>query len=120
MRNGKENKKVETVRYVLSCNDAYGTWSDRGEGSRCKENPTTCESCRRKRRQDQNLGDGMTIKEEELLTDGDKYYLKHNDTDNKDGKNWEAYQERGTEVTSTNAKDKGVWVQTNLGASYPD
>ena len=65
------------------------------------------------------VGDGMTIKEEELLTDGDKYYLQHNGTDNKDGKNWEAYQERGTEVTSTNAKDKGVWVQIDLGASYP-
>ena len=65
------------------------------------------------------VGDGMTIKEEELLTDGDKYYLQHNDTANKDGTSWEAYQERGTEVTSTNAKDKGVWVQIDLGASYP-
>ena len=36
-----------------------------------------------------------------LLTDGDKYYLQHDATGNKEGNNWENYQEQGTEVTST-------------------
>ena len=65
------------------------------------------------------VGENMNLKDENLLTDGDKYYLQHDATGNKEGSNWENYQEQGTEVTSTAEGEKGVWVQVDLGASYP-
>ena len=65
------------------------------------------------------VGENMDLKNADLLTDGDKYYLQHDATGNKEGNNWENYQEQGTEVTSTAEGKKGVWVQVDLGASYP-
>ncbi|MFR7585751.1 MAG: glycoside hydrolase family 98 domain-containing protein, partial [Mediterraneibacter gnavus] len=44
---------------------------------------------------------------------------QHDATGNKEGNNWENYQEQGTEVTSTAEGKNGVWVQVDLGASYP-
>ena len=65
------------------------------------------------------VGENMDLKNADLLTDGDKYYLQHDATGNKEGNNWENYQEQGTEVTSTAEGKNGVWVQVDLGASYP-
>ena len=55
------------------------------------------------------VGENMDLKNADLLTDGDKYYLQHDATGNKEGNNWENYQEQGTEVTSTaEGKKRGV------------
>lgn len=118
MRNGKENKKVKLFGMSCLAMTLMALGATEAKAADAKKTPPLVNLAEEKDVKIK-VGDGMTIKEEELLTDGDKYYLQHNDTDNKDGKNWEAYQERGTEVTSTNAKDKGVWVQIDLGASYP-
>ena len=54
----------------------------------------------------------MDLKNADLLTDGDKYYLQHDATGNKEGNNWENYQEQGTEVTSTaEGKKRGVGIR---------
>ncbi len=67
---------------------------------------------------------GRALTSPELLTDEDKYYLKHNEDGNlvqgslvqgHQGKNgWEAYVEQGAKMP----KDAD-WIQLDLGASYP-
>lgn len=49
-----------------------------------------------------------------LLTDGDKYYLQHNNTANKIENKWEEHREQGTTIHS-----KSGWIQVDLGNSYP-
>ncbi len=63
--------------------------------------------------------DEQTTTQKGLLTDGDKYYLKHNDTANKvasgnNGQNWEEYKEQGATINA-----KSGWIQVDLGNSYP-
>ena len=65
------------------------------------------------------VGENMDLKNADLLTDGDKYYLQHDATGNKEGNNWENYQETGNRSHQHCRREKGVWVQVDLGASYP-
>lgn len=57
---------------------------------------------------------GRALTNPEYLTDGDKYYLQHNENGNKTNGAWETYQEKGAV-----AHGQWVWIQLDLGASYP-
>ena len=57
---------------------------------------------------------GRSLTNPEYLTDGDKYYLQHNENGNKTNGAWETYQEKGAV-----AHGQWVWIQLDLGASYP-
>ncbi|MBR6770189.1 MAG: chitobiase/beta-hexosaminidase C-terminal domain-containing protein [Lachnospiraceae bacterium] len=56
----------------------------------------------------------QSVTNPEYLTDGDKYYLEHNSTGNKNGNSWEAYNEKGAVV-----QGGYIWLQLDLGESYP-
>ena len=99
---------------------ADGIWGNRSpcRCGRCKKAPPLVNLAEEKDVK-VTVGENMDLKNADLLTDGDKYYLQHDATGNKEGNNWENYQEQGTEVTSTAEGKNGVWVQVDLGASYP-
>lgn len=60
--------------------------------------------------------EGTTLNNVGKLTDGDKYGLIYNSTTNKNGGTWETYNEVDN---STTASGNRVWIQLDLGASYP-
>lgn len=65
------------------------------------------------------VGTDMTLTNPEKLTDGDKYNLQHDKTVNKDNGKWEKYIEDGAVTTVTGQSGQPVWIQMDLGASYP-
>lgn len=120
MKTRKEGSKARLLG--LSCMalvlTAFGVTGVRADAADAKKAPPLVNLAEEKDVK-VTVGENMNLKDENLLTDGDKYYLQHDATGNKEGSNWENYQEQGTEVTSTAEGEKGVWVQVDLGASYP-
>lgn len=120
MKTRKEGSKARLLG--LSCMalvlTAFGVTGVRADAADAKKAPPLVNLAEEKDVK-VTVGENMDLKNADLLTDGDKYYLQHDATGNKEGNNWENYQEQGTEVTSTAEGKKGVWVQVDLGASYP-
>lgn len=120
MKTRKEGSKARLLG--LSCMalvlTAFGVTGVRADAADAKKAPPLVNLAEEKDVK-VTVGENMDLKNADLLTDGDKYYLQHDATGNKEGNNWENYQEQGTEVTSTAEGKNGVWVQVDLGASYP-
>ena len=106
MKTRKEGSKARLLG--LSCMalvlTAFGVTGVRADAADAKKAPPLVNLAEEKDVK-VTVGENMDLKNADLLTDGDKYYLQHDATGNKEGNNWENYQEQGTEVTSiTNIK----------------
>lgn len=100
--NQKRREQSQITRTVMHGACADGIWGNRSpcRCGRCKKAPPLVNLAEEKDVK-VTVGENMDLKNADLLTDGDKYYLQHDATGNKEGNNWENYQEQGTEVTST-------------------
>ena len=94
---GRDLLGLSCMALVLT---AFGVTGVRADAADAKKAPPLVNLAEERMSKSQS-GENMDLKNADLLTDGDKYYLQHDATGNKEGNNWENYQEQGTEVTST-------------------
>ncbi len=95
MKTRKEGSKARLLG--LSCMalvlTAFGVTGVRADAADAKKAPPLVNLAEEKDVK-VTVGENMDLKNADLLTDGDKYYLQHDATGNKEGNNWENY--RGT------------------------
>ena len=95
MKTRKEGSKARLLG--LSCMalvlTAFGVTGVRADAADAKKAPPLVNLAEEKDVK-VTVGENMNLKDENLLTDGDKYYLQHDATGNKEGSNWENYQNR--------------------------
>ena len=95
MKTRKEGSKARLLG--LSCMalvlTAFGVTGVRADAADAKKAPPLVNLAEEKDVK-VTVGENMDLKNADLLTDGDKYYLQHDATGNKEGNNWENYQDR--------------------------
>ena len=120
MKTRKEGSKARLLG--LSCMalvlTAFGVTGVRADAADAKKSTATGQSGRGKGCQSHRIGK-YGSENADLLTDGDKYYLQHDATGNKEGNKLGELSGTGNRSHQHCRRKNGVWVQVDLGASYP-